>query len=356
MTESGSNRTEELVERLFGATVGTLELFGVYLGVRLGLYEALREHGPLSSDELASAAGIAPRYAREWCEQQAVSGLLDVDEGLRFSLPPEHVGPLVDGTDLDHVAPFALLLAGIARVLPEVAEAYRSGGGVPFESYGDDLRSGQGAINRPAFLKLLPTEWIPAIPGMKERLEGDPPARVADIGAGQGWASIGIASAYPRARVVGFDTDDASVRDARSNARAAGVEDRVQFVRVDASSLEPEEKFDLVCMLEMLHDVAHPVGVLQSGREMLAPGGLILVADERVADNFSAPGDEIERMMYGWSITHCLPAAMTEEGSAATGTVMRSDLVKEYASSAGLSHFEILDIDNPFFRFYALAP
>lgn len=222
-TGTGSDRGEELVERLFNATIGTLDLFGVYLGVKLNLYATLRENGPLTSDDLADAAGVAHRYAREWCEQQAVTGMLDVTETNLFSLPPEHVGPLLDTEDLDHVAPFALLLAGIAKVLPDVASAYRTGGGVPFESYGDDLRDGQGAINRPAFLKLLPTEWIPAITGMKGRLESDPPGRVADIGAGQGWASLGIAATYPKVEVDGFDLDEASVRDALQNAKEAGL-------------------------------------------------------------------------------------------------------------------------------------
>src|SRR5688500_10203845 len=79
MTPTASiDRADALAERLFGATLGALELFSVYLGVELGLYRALERHGALTPQELAEHAGIDPRYAREWLEQQAVAGLLDV--------------------------------------------------------------------------------------------------------------------------------------------------------------------------------------------------------------------------------------------------------------------------------------
>ena len=123
-----TDRTDALAERLFGATLGALELCSVYLGSELGLYRTLDERGPLTTAELAGAAGIAPRYAREWLEQQAVAGLLDVDdpdgapEARRFTLPADHARALARPGDAAHVAPFAHMLAGIAAVLPRVAE------------------------------------------------------------------------------------------------------------------------------------------------------------------------------------------------------------------------------------------
>ena len=89
---------------------------------------------------------------------------------------------------------------------------------------------------------------------------------------------------------------------------------------------------------------------------MLVEGGSILVADERVADSFAAPGDEIERMMYGWSVLHCLPSQMVADDSVATGTVMRTAALKSLAADAGFGSIEVLDIDNPLFRFYRLRP
>ncbi|MGH9152305.1 MAG: hypothetical protein ACRD03_07910 [Acidimicrobiales bacterium] len=85
-------------------------------------------------------------------------------------------------------------------------------------------------------------------------------------------------------------------------------------------------------------------------------GGSVLVVDERVADRFTAPGDLVERMRYGWSVVCCLPTAMVTQPSAATGTVLRAGLLREYAARAGFSTVEVLDVDNDLFRFYQLLP
>jgi hypothetical protein len=89
---------------------------------------------------------------------------------------------------------------------------------------------------------------------------------------------------------------------------------------------------------------------------MLAEGGCVLVADERVAERFTAPGDEIERFNYGWSILHCLAVANLDPNSAATGTVIRPDTVRSYAKAAGFSQVEVLAIEHDFWRFYRLVP
>ncbi|HET9559880.1 MAG TPA: hypothetical protein VFS70_22290, partial [Actinomycetota bacterium] len=83
-------------------------------------------------------------------------------------------------------------------------------------------------------------------------------------------------------------------------------------------------------------------------------GGSVLVADERVADTFTAPGDATERLMYGWSILHCLPATLAEDPLEATGTVLRAPTLARWVAAAGFTDFKVLAIDNPFWRFYRL--
>ena len=82
----------------------------------------------------------------------------------------------------------------------------------------------------------------------------------------------------------------------------------------------------------------------------------MLIADERVAEAFTAPGDEIDRFNYGWSILHCLPASRTDRASAATGTVMRPETLRQYAAQAGFENMDVLPIQNDFWRFYRLVP
>jgi 2-polyprenyl-3-methyl-5-hydroxy-6-metoxy-1,4-benzoquinol methylase len=354
-----STTSAALDDRILAATLGTLELFGIYLGERLGLYARIEAAGGgLTPPALAEQAGVDPRYAREWLEQQAVAGVLTVDDvgadqnARRYELPHRHRGVLLDQTAPDHVAPFARAVVGIAQVLDEVVDAYRSGRGVPYARYGADFRHGQGGINRPAFITHLVDEWIPAAGSLADELRCG--GRLADLGCGQGWSTIAVAQAFPAAEVWGVDNDVASIEDARGLARDHDV--AVRFEAVDAAALGGHGPFDGILLLEVLHDLAQPVEVLANARRALRPTGRVIVADEAVAPAFTAPGDELERLMYGYSITHCLPASMAEQPTAATGTVIREQTVRSYAADAGFSSVEVLPVDGGFFRIYELCP
>ncbi len=353
-------RRDALAQRLFEAALGALELFSVHIGWRLGLYAELADWGPATPADLARRAEIDERYAREWLEQQAVAGLLEVDAALAadervYRLPTEHAEVLADPDSPSYAAPFGPMLAGIGGALPDVVAAYRTGEGVPFARYGADMRDGQGEINRPAFTHELP-RWLEGIPGVGEALRAGLPLRAADVGCGQGHSTVAIARAFPAVRVDGLDADAASVDDARARAELAGVSDRVTFARRDAAAVAEDGPYDLVCILEALHDMARPVDALAGARAALAPGGGVLVADERVADAFTAPGDPIERMMFGWSVAHCLPSSRHEQPSEALGTVLRADVMRDLARRAGFSGARVLEGGNEFLRLYWLTP
>jgi SAM-dependent methyltransferase len=359
-TSTDVDAREVLAGRLVDGLTEAMETLGVYLGVELGLYRALADLGAATEAEVADRAGVAPRYAREWLEQQAVAGYLACDDPTlpaaerRYRLPEGHAEVLVDADSPYHVAPLTLAFVGAAGVLPQLVRAYRSGGGVPYADYGRAIRDGIAAANRPMFLHELATTWLPALPDIDQRLRSAPPPRVLDLGCGLGASSVALARAYPGARVLGVDLDEASVAAARGAAAEAGVADRVSFVVGDAAQVTSEDPFDLVTIFEALHDMGDPVGALRAARGRLAEGGSVLVADERVADAFTAPGDATERLMYGWSILHCLPATLAEDPVEATGTVLRAPTLARWAAAAGFTGFVVLAIDNPFWRFYRL--
>jgi len=154
--------------------------------------------------------------------------------------------------------------------------------------------------------------------------------------------------------VQGIDLDTASIADARKNAKAARVDDRVTFELRDAGDPALAGSFDLVTAFETIHDMANPVEALRAMRRLCAEGGAVLVVDERVAEEFTAPGDDIERLMYGYSAIHCLVAAMGDPSSAMTGTVMRPSTLRWYAKEAGFDRVDVLPIENETLRFYRL--
>lgn len=346
-------------ERIFTAALGTIDIASIYLGDRLGLYRALADAGPSTYPELAAACSTNTRYTREWCEQQAVTGLLEVDDvaaepdARRYSLPPEHADAFCDPDSGSSLAPVARALVSAFSVLPATLDAFRTGGGVPWSAFGADGIESQGDFNRPWLRTALTQEYLPAVADLHEKLSNG--ARVADVACGVGWAGITIAKDYASTTVVGLDPDDSSIALARRFASEDGVADRTTFEVHDATQPLPGGPFDFVLIVEALHDMAQPVDVLARVRESLAPDGVVIVADERVGEHFTAPGDEVERFMYGASVFMCLPAGMSEEPSAATGTVMRPGTLRRYATDAGFSRVEVIEqIDHPMLRFYRL--
>ena len=345
---------DALAERIFASAIASFDLSAIYLGHRLGWYRSLADDGPATPDDLARRTGTDARYAREWLEHQAVTGVLEVDADHRFSLPAGYRDVLVDPESVSLMAPVSRMVVAAIGQLPRLVDAYRSGDGNGWEAYGPDMREGQADFNRPALTHLLGNEWLPAVSDVHDRLNADPPARVADIGCGEGWSTLAIARAYPKARVVGIDLDAPSIDAARRHAAEAGLDGAVEFLNADAAALA--EPADLALIVEAVHDMSNPVPVLSAVREALAEGGSLIVVDERVAEEFSAPGDDLERFMYGWSITTCLPDGRSRQPSVATGTVMRPDTLRRYAAEAGFGSVEILPIENDFFRFYRLRP
>lgn len=355
-----STTTDAFVERLFSAVLGTQLTQAVYLGDRLGWYRALAAaDGGLTSTGLAERTATAERYAREWLEHQAVCGVLTVDDAAaparqrRFRLPPAHAEVLTAEERPNHLTPLARMMVGLGKHMDSLVHAYRTGGGVSWAEFGDDPRQAQGAQNRPLFLHALGSEYLPRVPEIHAALSGG--GRVADLGCGLGWSAIGIALAYPGVTVDGFDIDEPSVQTARRNAHEAGVADRIRFHHADATTAPGGQTYDLVTAFECVHDLPDPVAFLTTMRRLASERGTVLVMDERVAETFTAPGDEVEQLMYGFSLMCCLADGLSHQPSEATGTVLRPAALRSYARRAGFGGIEMLPIDDDFFRFYRLA-
>lgn len=353
-----SDRADALAERLLGSALGTMDLLSVYIGDRLGYYAALRDGDGLTPAEVASRTSTDERYTREWLEQQAVTGFLEVDDPVlpderrRYRLATGHDEVLLDGDSLRFVAPLARTLTAAAMQMPDILTAYRTGGGVPWRAYGEDMRESQGDMNRPLLLNVLPDQ-LAEVPSLGERLSG-PDARVAEVGCGVGWAAIGLAKRYAQLQVDAFDPDEPAIELARANAKQHDVADRVSFHAVDAANPPTDGPYDVVLACECIHDMPDPVSVLSSIRRLAGETGEAVVIDERVGERFHAPGDEVERLMYGFSILICLLDGRSTAPSRATGTVMRPSTLRTYAREAGFRDIEVLPIDHDTFRYYRL--
>ncbi len=327
---------------LTASMMGTLTV----VGDRLGLFAALAEGGPATSDRFAERAGIDPRYAREWLSAMACHGYVAYDNATaQFSLTPEQAFCLVNPDSPLYLTSTFAYQPDYWRNVDELTEAFRAGGGVPQERFGAEWRCGFERFSRTGFVNNLGRDWIPAMPEVHRRLEAGGTA--ADVGCGNGQALIELARCYPAARLVGFDHHRPAIEAARANAEAAGVADRVRFEALDAAAGIPGA-YDLVTCFDVVHDMPRPVEGMRAIRHALAPGGSLFVLEFNFASDLQANIDHpfgVGAFGYAASVNYCMTTALAA-GGVGTGTCMGEDRFRAYAAEAGFGEVRRLDFPN----------
>ena len=312
--------TDAFVEHLFDSALGTFDALTIYVGDQLGLYDASAPRRPADrAPSWPSGAGIAPSATpRSGSSSRPSPGSSRSTTpalrptSARYVLRPTHAAVLADPDSLAYLAPFARMIAGGGASCRRLLEAYRTGGGVAGRRYGDGRARPRPTLNRPLFLHSLGSDWLPALPVCTTRAA--PTARrVADVGCGDGWSSVGMALAYPDAHVDGYDVDPASVDAARGHAATHGLADRVDFHAVDAARRGEEGAYDLVPRSSACTTCRDPVGVLRGCAGWRARTAPCWSWTSGCADEFTGAGDAVEQLMYGFSLLICLPDGLSHE-------------------------------------------
>jgi len=324
-------KVEEFLGKAIQDVAATFHAGLVLIGDKLGLYRAMAGAGPLTAAELARRTGLRERYVREWLSAQAAGGYVTYDPAtVAFTLPPEQAFLLLDA---DLPGAFQLSV-GSVRDEPKITEAFRTGAGVGWHEHDSGVYEGCERFFRPGYAMNLVSQWIPALDGVKARLEAG--GRVADVGCGHGASTIIMAQAFPRVSITGFDYHPASIEAARRAADKAGVGDRVSF-EVAAAKAYPGTGYDLVTFFDCLHDMGDPVGAARHVRGSLAPGGVWMLvepfANDRLEDNLNPVG----RLYYAASTLLCTPASLSQEVGLALGAQAGEKRLREVLTEAGFS-------------------
>ncbi|MEV4101168.1 class I SAM-dependent methyltransferase [Nonomuraea sp. NPDC049649] len=307
-----------------------------YLGDRLGIWRAMAGAGPLDSAGLAARTGLSERYLREWLSGQAVAGHVTYDPASgRFELPAEHAAVLADEGGLAFQGGGLESMAAFWMAADRIAEAFRTGAGVPWGEQDPRMFSGTNRFFGPLYRGSLEQEWLPALDGVVERLrEG---ARVLDVGCGRGTSTILMAQAYPQSRLLGVDVHEESMAAAREAAAGAGVAGRAEFLVADAESY-PDGPWDLICFFDSLHDMGDPRAAAAKARASLAPGGTVMVVEPFARDRLEeSVGDPVALTYYTASTVACVPNSLSQ-GGAALGAQAGPDRLSRVLAQAGFSH------------------
>jgi 2-polyprenyl-3-methyl-5-hydroxy-6-metoxy-1,4-benzoquinol methylase len=307
----------------------------VLLGDRLGLFRAMRDGTPVTSQQLSERTGVRERYVREWLKANAASKYADYDATTdTYSLSPEQAFALAeDDTALD-LPGFHYMIASCMRDQEKLADAFREGRGFGWHEHDKDLFVGCERFFRPTYLMHLVSEWIPALKGAEAKLKAG--GRVADVGCGHGASTMLMAKAYPQSEFTGFDYHAGSIEHASAEAKRRGLSDRVRFEVAPAASF-PGSGYDLVTCFDCLHDMGDPVGAARHVRQALAPGGTWMVVEPIAGDNTAANLNPVGRIYYSASTMFCVPASLSQEVGLGLGAQAGEKRLSEVLQEGGFS-------------------
>lgn len=343
-------KIEAFLDRFVGFASGAAVLGLLAVADRSGLSSYLAENTSGTASEIAEGARLEERYVREILAGLAAAGVVEYDPGSGvFELPAEHALFIADETSPYFMGGWMDMIPSAMTQIEGVANATVHGGGVGFEEFGGSMIRGIDRGNSPSQKVFLTSRWLPAVPGLVDRLEKG--IRVADVGCGSGTAAIAMAGAFPESRVFGYDVSPESLAVARG--RAEGVPN-VEFHIYAADEIPVDPGFDLITAFDVIHDLPNPLAGMTRIREALRDGGQYLMmepnASSRLEDNLHDRG----ALLYGVSALHCMTQSLAKDG-AGLGAAWGAQRAEELAREAGFSVFRPLaDITNRFSAFYLL--
>jgi SAM-dependent methyltransferase len=330
---------KEFANRLLDIYTGGFLTYMIEIGEATGLFTAAVE-GPASSVQLAERAGLSERHVREWLGAMVVAGIFDYQpESAVYSLPPEHATCLT-GSSAYNMAPRALGLSRLGKVVPQVIDTFRRGGGVPYADYMPDFTDLMDALGRHRYDNLLVSVYLGLVPGLLERLAGG--ISVADIGCGSGHVPNLMGQAFPRSSFVGYDMSDTGIAVAVDEADSMGLAN-VRFELLDLVQLPEEPKFDLITAFDVIHDQARPAEVLARVHRALAPGGTFYMFDIRASSRLEENiPNRMAPYMYSVSVLHCMQVSLAYDG-AGLGTCWGEQLARRMLADAGFGSVQTFE-------------
>ena len=343
---------EDKMNAFLGKVVGdfgaSLSSALVYIGQKLGLYQAMSDAGPVTPAELAQRTNTNERYVREWLINQAAGGYAEYDpDSGRYSLTPEQAIALTDEQSPFYVGGGFFVIKAMTSAVSRIEDHFRNGGGMLWGEHDPDLFVGTEKFFRPGYSAHLVATWIPSLTGIEEKLKTG--GKVADIGCGHGASTVILAKAFPQSRFWGFDNHEESIRHAREAAAAAGVSDRVTFEVSDAQTF-PGEDYDLVCFFDCLHDMGDPVGAISRAAKALADSGSALIVEPMAGNTVQENFNPIGRTFAAASTLCCTSNSLALNGPA-LGAVAPESAIRDTVLAGGFGQFRRAT-ETPFNRIF----
>lgn len=332
---------EQLVGRVIGDLGATATAALVMVGDRLGLYKALAEIGPATPGQLATETGTHERYIREWLANQTASGYVTYDPASgEFRMTPEQAMLFADENSPVFMAGGFFSAAAVVNDEGPLAEAFRSGEGIPWGDHHECLFCGTEKFFRPSYASNLIQSWIPSLGDVEAKLRAG--AKIADIGCGHGCSTLIMAEAYPNSQIVGFDFHPPSVEHATKLAAERGLSNvRFEVAKAQDFPVVDGEGFDFVTIFDALHDMGDPLEAARRVRQVLKKDGAWMIVEPAAGDRLEENLHPVGRVYYAFSAAVCVPSAMSQNGGHALGAQAGPARLTSVLNDGGFSNVRV---------------
>jgi ubiquinone/menaquinone biosynthesis C-methylase UbiE len=354
--EAGFNNTK--AEAFAGKMLDILNNGTICLMISIGhqtrLFDTMAKLPPSTSEDIARSANLNERYVREWLGAMVTGNIVEYDPSeQKYRLPAEHAAFLTHAAGLDNIAVFTQYIALMGEVEQKIIECFRKGGGVPYSAY-PRFQELQAEETARIFDVRLVNSIIPLVDGLADRLESGIDA--LDVGCGRGRAINIMARAYPKSRFVGYDISREGIESAKHEAREWGLTN-VKFEIKDATTINEQEKYDLITAFDTIHDQAQPTKVLKEIYDALQKGGGVflmqdIAASSHLHENMNNP---LAPTLYTFSTMHCMTVSLAYNGEG-LGTVWGKQKAEQKLREAGFSSpIEVRQIEGDILNYYYIA-
>jgi SAM-dependent methyltransferase len=327
---------QEFLLKAVGDVASSMSAMLVIMGERLGLYKAMSEFGPLTSEELANKTNTNERYVREWLANQAAGAYIHYNpSNEKFTLPPEQTMVLADENSPVYIHGAYQTIKSLFKDEEKFVEMFKTGKGLRWGEHHHDLFEGTARFFKPSYVGNLVQSWIPSLDGVIQKLKKG--AIVADIGCGYGISTILMAKAFPNSHFIGFDNHTPSIEKAMEGAKKEGVTENIEFKSVSANESIGSD-YDLITFFDCLHDMGDPVGAMKFAKQSLKSDGTCMIVEPMANDNLKDNLNLVSRSFYAASTLVCVPNSLADNGPG-LGAQAGEKRIREVVEKAGFTKF-----------------
>jgi 2-polyprenyl-3-methyl-5-hydroxy-6-metoxy-1,4-benzoquinol methylase len=322
------------------------------IGHRRGLFDAMADLPPSTSEEISGAAGLNERYVREWLGALVTGRMITHDAGSKtYALPAEHAAHLTRAAGLDNMAVQSQYIGFLGSVETKILECFRKGGGVPYQEFEDFDRLMAEESTLVQDVTLVNTT-LPLVDGLVERLNQG--IDVLDVGCGSGHAMNVMAAAFPNSRLRGYDFSPEAVERGRAEARERHLTN-VRFDTRNVTNLAEADAFDLITAFDAIHDQAKPAAVLEEIRKALRHDGTFLMVDIAASSHLHENMDHpLGPLFYTMSCMHCMTVSLALGGEG-LGAMWGEQKAREMLAEAGFDKVETKHVEGDISTAYYVA-